>query len=60
MKIKTTKFGEQEIDLTPHLRKKGLNNIVESIIKELKQTTRVSATEKALLHVEIRSQFLDA
>lgn len=64
MKIKTTLFGEVEVDLVAHRRKQGLNNIVESIIRDLKSTklgdgnTRITSAGKATLHMEIRDQLI--
>lgn len=58
MLFETTKFGSVEVNLTNHKRKKGLNNIVESILKEIKKTTRLTNQEHETLHNEIRERLL--
>lgn len=44
-----------DVDLTSHLKKKGLNNIVESIRKSLKLSSSLNKEE---VHQTIRDQLL--
>ena len=57
----TTLLGTHEIDLTPHKRRKGINNIVRSIIDELKvkaNVRQISNQDRSTLHMQIRKQLL--